>query len=71
MTPWPIATPIHAVILGSAINNDGARKVGYLAPSVDGQSEVIAEALGVAGVAASDISYVETHGTGTKVGDPD
>ncbi len=61
---------IHAVILGSAINNDGARKVGYLAPSVDGQSEVIAEALGVAGVAASDISYVETHGTGTKVGDP-
>jgi acyl transferase domain-containing protein/thioesterase domain-containing protein len=61
---------IHAVILGSAINNDGARKVGYLAPSVEGQSEVIAEALGVAGVAASDISYVETHGTGTKVGDP-
>jgi len=61
---------VHAVILGSAINNDGARKVGYLAPSVDGQAEVIAEALGVAGVAASDISYVETHGTGTKVGDP-
>jgi acyl transferase domain-containing protein/thioesterase domain-containing protein/acyl carrier protein len=61
---------IHAVILGSAINNDGARKVGYLAPSVDGQTEVVAEALGVAGVAASDISYVETHGTGTKVGDP-
>ena len=61
---------IRAVILGSAINNDGARKVGYLAPSVDGQSEVIAEALGVAGVAASDIDYVETHGTGTKVGDP-
>jgi acyl transferase domain-containing protein len=61
---------IHAVILGSAINNDGARKVGYLAPSVDGQSEVIAEALGVAGVTASDVSYVETHGTGTKVGDP-
>ena len=61
---------IHAVILGSAINNDGARKVGYLAPSVEGQSEVIAEALGVAGVTASDISYVETHGTGTKVGDP-
>ena len=61
---------IHAVILGSAINNDGARKIGYLAPSVDGQSEVINEALGVAGVGASDISYVETHGTGTKVGDP-
>lgn len=61
---------IHAVILGSAINNDGARKVGYLAPSVDGQCEVITEALGVAGLSASDISYVETHGTGTKVGDP-
>ncbi len=61
---------IHAVILGSAINNDGARKVGYLAPSVDGQAEVVAEALGVAGVKASEISYVETHGTGTKVGDP-
>jgi len=61
---------IHAVILGSAINNDGARKAGYLAPSVDGQAEVIAEALDVAGVEPRDISYVETHGTGTKVGDP-
>ena len=61
---------IHAVILGSAVNNDGGRKVGYLAPSVEGQSEVIAEALGVAGVAADTISYVETHGTGTTVGDP-
>ena len=61
---------IHAVILGSAINNDGARKVGYLSPSVDGQAEVIAEALGVAGVTPDDISYVETHGTGTRVGDP-
>ena len=61
---------IHAVILGSAINNDGSRKAGYLAPSVDGQAEVVAEALGVAGVKASEISYVETHGTGTRVGDP-
>ena len=61
---------IHAVILGSAINNDGSRKVGYLAPSVEGQAEVVAEALGVAGVSAGDISYLETHGTGTKVGDP-
>src|SRR6266568_167596 len=61
---------IRAVILGSAINNDGSRKVGYLAPSVDGQCEVIAEALGVAGVVPNDISYVETHGTGTRVGDP-
>ena len=61
---------IHAVILGSAVNNDGQRKVGYLAPSVAGQAEVIAEALGVAGVDAESITYVETHGTGTRVGDP-
>lgn len=61
---------IRAVILGSAINNDGARKVGYLAPSVEGQAEVIAEAMEFAGVRAADISYVETHGTGTVVGDP-
>jgi len=61
---------IHAVLLGSAINNDGARKVGFLAPSVEGQASVITEALEFAGVSASDISYVETHGTGTAVGDP-
>ena len=61
---------IHAVILGSAINNDGARKVGYLAPSVDGQVEVIKEAMEFAGVKPADISYVEAHGTGTVVGDP-
>jgi len=61
---------IHAVILSSAINNDGSRKVGFLAPSVEGQSEVVTEALGVAGVFADSISYVETHGTGTAVGDP-
>ncbi len=61
---------IHAIVRGSAINNDGSRKVGYLAPSVEGQAEVITEALGVAGVDAESISYVETHGTGTKVGDP-
>lgn len=61
---------IRAVILGSAINNDGARKVGYLAPSVDGQAEVIAEAMEFAGVTAEDITYIEAHGTGTIVGDP-
>ena len=61
---------IHAAILGSAINNDGARKVGYLAPSVDGQVEVIKEAMEFAGVVPADISYVEAHGTGTVVGDP-
>jgi len=52
---------IRAVILGSAINNDGARKVGYLAPSVEGQAEVIEEALAFADVTADDISYVEAH----------
>ncbi len=61
---------IHAVILGSAINNDGSAKVGYFAPSVDGQAAAIEEALAVAGVEASSIGYVEAHGTGTAVGDP-
>jgi acyl transferase domain-containing protein/thioesterase domain-containing protein len=61
---------IHAVIRGTAINNDGARKVGYLAPSVAGQADAIAEALTVADTEADSISYVETHGTGTAVGDP-
>ncbi len=61
---------VHAVIRGSAINNDGARKVGYLAPSVDGHAAVVAEALALAGLSANDISYLETHGTGTSVGDP-
>jgi acyl transferase domain-containing protein len=61
---------IHAVILGSAINNDGALKVGYTAPSVDGQSSVIASAQALAGVEAGSITYVETHGTGTLLGDP-
>jgi phthiocerol/phenolphthiocerol synthesis type-I polyketide synthase E len=61
---------IRAVICGSAINNDGAAKVGYTAPSVEGQANVIAEALAFAGVSADDISYVEAHGTGTALGDP-
>jgi acyl transferase domain-containing protein/thioesterase domain-containing protein/acyl carrier protein len=61
---------IYAVLRGSAINNDGAGKVGYLAPSVDGQAKVIAEAQAMAGVDAGSISYVEAHGTGTPVGDP-
>jgi acyl transferase domain-containing protein/thioesterase domain-containing protein len=61
---------IYAVLRGSAINNDGAGKVGYLAPSVDGQAKVIAEALAIAGVEADSIGYVEAHGTGTPVGDP-
>jgi acyl transferase domain-containing protein/thioesterase domain-containing protein/acyl carrier protein len=61
---------IHAVIKGSAINNDGALKVGYLAPSVDGQAKAIAEAMALADVSADTVSYVEAHGTGTPVGDP-
>jgi acyl transferase domain-containing protein/acyl carrier protein len=61
---------IHAVIRGSAINNDGSEKVGYTAPSVNGQAAVIAEALAVAGLDPNSISYVETHGTGTELGDP-
>jgi amino acid adenylation domain-containing protein len=61
---------VRAVILGTAINNDGADKVGYTAPSVDGQAEVVAEALAVAGVDPRTISYVEAHGTGTALGDP-
>ncbi len=61
---------IHAVIKGSAINNDGAAKADYTAPSVQSQSDAIAEALEVAGVDASSISYIEAHGTGTYLGDP-
>jgi len=61
---------IHAVIKGSAINNDGSLKVGYTAPSVDGQAKVVAEAHAVAGISADTISYIETHGTGTTLGDP-
>lgn len=61
---------IYAVIRGSAVNNDGANKAGFTAPSVEGQSEVIIQALQSAGVNAEDISYIETHGTGTLIGDP-
>ncbi|GHG93821.1 non-ribosomal peptide synthetase/type I polyketide synthase [Streptomyces lanatus] len=61
---------IHAVIRGSAINNDGARKVGFTAPSVDGQADVITEALDVSGTDPATVSYVEAHGTGTPLGDP-
>ena len=61
---------VHAVIRGAAINNDGALKVGYTAPSVDGQAEVIARAHAMAGVDPATIGYVEAHGTGTALGDP-
>ena len=61
---------IWAVIRGSAVNNDGAAKAGYLAPSVEGQASAIAEAHAVAGISADTIGYVECHGTGTYLGDP-
>jgi len=61
---------IHAVIRGVAINNDGAAKAGYTAPSVEGQARVIAEALAMARVDPDSIGYVEAHGTATALGDP-
>jgi acyl transferase domain-containing protein/thioesterase domain-containing protein/acyl carrier protein len=61
---------VIAVIKGTAINNDGAQKAGYLAPSVEGQAEAIAEAHQIAGVPSDSITYVECHGTGTYLGDP-
>ncbi len=61
---------IHAVIRGSAVNNDGSMKMTYAAPAVAGQAEVIAEAHAVADVDSSTIGFVETHGTGTPLGDP-
>jgi phthiocerol/phenolphthiocerol synthesis type-I polyketide synthase E len=61
---------IHAVIRGSAINNDGSVKMTYAAPNAGAQAEVIAEAHAVSGIDSSTVSYVETHGTGTPLGDP-
>ena len=61
---------IHAVIRGSALNNDGSTKMTYAAPNAAGQADVIAEAQAIAEVDASEISYIETHGTGTPLGDP-
>ena len=61
---------VYAVIKGSAVNNDGSGKAGYLAPSVDGQAAAVAEALAVARVTADSIGLIEAHGTGTAVGDP-
>ena len=62
---------IRAVIKSTAINNDGSEKVGFTAPSVEGQAEVIAMAHRAAGqIDAGQITYVEAHGTGTVVGDP-
>ncbi len=61
---------IHAVIKATALNNDGSTKVGYTAPSIGGQAEVISEAMSLAGVTAETMTFIETHGTGTELGDP-
>jgi acyl transferase domain-containing protein len=61
---------IHAVIKGSAVNNDGSEKAGYTAPSVNSQADAVVEALANAGINADSVSYVEAHGSGTPVGDP-
>lgn len=61
---------VLAIIRGSAINNDGSLKVGYTAPSVEGQSEVIATAQMLANVDPESLTYIEAHGTGTELGDP-
>lgn len=61
---------IHAVILGSAINNDGADKASFAAPSVNGQAQAIAMAHTQAGISADSLSYIEAHGTATYLGDP-
>ncbi|MFT6372934.1 MAG: acyl transferase domain-containing protein, partial [Gammaproteobacteria bacterium] len=61
---------IYGVVRGTAINNDGAQKVGFLAPGVEGQAGAVAEALAISDTPAEEVSYIETHGTGTQVGDP-
>jgi acyl transferase domain-containing protein/thioesterase domain-containing protein/acyl carrier protein len=61
---------IYAVIRASAINNDGAEKIGFTAPSVKGQARVISDAIELAEIDATNISYIEAHGTATNLGDP-
>jgi phthiocerol/phenolphthiocerol synthesis type-I polyketide synthase E len=61
---------VQAIIKATALNNDGSTKIGYTAPSIGGQAKVIAEAMNLAGVASDSVTYVETHGTGTELGDP-
>ncbi|MEA5465540.1 non-ribosomal peptide synthetase/type I polyketide synthase [Leptothoe sp. PORK10 BA2] len=61
---------IYAVIKGAALNNDGSQKIGFTAPSVEGQAAVIAEALAMGDIDPTTVTYIETHGTGTTLGDP-
>ncbi|WP_197350257.1 polyketide synthase, partial [Ralstonia solanacearum] len=62
--------PVVAVLLGSAVNNDGDRKVGYTAPSAAGQRDAIRDALMLAGIDSTQVGLIEAHGTGTPLGDP-
>ncbi|MDQ0714036.1 phthiocerol/phenolphthiocerol synthesis type-I polyketide synthase E [Streptomyces luteogriseus] len=62
--------PLHGVILGSAVNNDGAAKAGYHAPSAEGQEAVIRAAMSAADVPGDSVGYLEAHATGTRIGDP-
>lgn len=61
---------IYAIIKGSAINNDGAEKIGFTAPSIDRQSEVICEAQAISNIDSKSVTYIEAHGTATQLGDP-
>jgi amino acid adenylation domain-containing protein len=61
---------IYALVKGTAINNDGMGRVGFSAPGVEGQAQVIRTAQNIAGVEAESITYIETHGTATEIGDP-
>ncbi len=63
------ADRIDAIIKGSAVNNDGRRKIGFTAPSEEGQFKVITQAINISEVDAKDIGYIECHGSGTKLGD--
>ncbi|QKV91485.1 SDR family NAD(P)-dependent oxidoreductase [Streptomyces sp. NA02950] len=61
---------VWAVLRGSAVGNDGNDRAGFTAPGISGQAAVLGEALGVAGVDPASVSYLEAHGTGTRIGDP-
>jgi phthiocerol/phenolphthiocerol synthesis type-I polyketide synthase E len=61
---------LYAVVRGSAVNNDGRAKIGFTAPSIEGQAQVIRQALDISELSAEDIGYVEAHGTATELGDP-
>lgn len=61
---------VYAVIKGSAVNNDGRRKVGFTAPAIEGQAEAISMALAAAGADCESIGYIEAHGSATSIGDP-